>query len=192
MIDLIFYSIDVRTPESLEKMRERFEKLSLKVGFCQERCSRSEECKVRVLKDFLSSTKDYAVIFKGDIHLHKNLSKELESILLTMKSMDLDLLLLGYFTSTEISPWSKEFPLLTQMGNRRYHFYPTTLTNSSLFIVSRDYALNYLASSSYTTGKRALIFPVYALEENANPVHLNNTIFSQKCYFCNYFPDQFY
>lgn len=190
MNDCIFYCIDAKTPESKEVMEKRFERLSVSFEFCVEKCFNAEDCNRSVFRSFLSTSKEFAVVCKGGVKVHRDLIRDLESILLTVKSLDLEFLHLGYDIEETIEPWSKRFHLLTQMGERRYHHFPQTFGDPLIVIVSRPYALNYLSNPLHTTHKRALVYPPYGVPENLTALEVFS--FPNKCSFCDYFPGQFY
>ncbi len=189
MNQCIFYCINSLEKESV--MKDRFKKLGISVNFCNKQTNNSEDNKKDAMTAFLFSGKEYVGVVDGSIHLHRNLSKELQSIVMTMKSLELDFLLLGYYTSEEIEPWHPDFPFITQMGNRRYHYYPFGMKGNLFYIASKSYAEKYLKDKDYLPSKKALVYPMYAIEENSVPIKLN-TLFFQECEVDNYFPDQFY
>lgn len=230
-----FYCITFKNPERRRKMEERFRNIGIEVEF-QEGAEFTDERIVNTGADkerrtlsctyghldaitrFASqSEKEYGVFCEDDVHIHKNFANELPSIISTVKSLDLDVLLLGYLTPYPIEPWNNNFRLLTQMGERRYHSYPDdqwggqmymlTLAQAKYFVAKyrdTDYVKRSIQDKSMTpfspdwtftknAFKRALVYPMFGVEEGViSSTDPGYVAFHRNCHLCNYNPDKFF
>jgi len=138
------------------------------------------------LQHFLESTKSkYCIVCEDDILILKNLVIDFPSISAKFDELELDVLLMGYLCPYEINPdWNRYYPRLSRDEKYQYTGYPDDLWGAQMYMVSRDHAKLLLemyaptsvvandASAPYNPdwtltkkGKRALIYPMVAIEE---------------------------
>lgn len=147
------------------------------------------------LRLFLESSHEYCIVCEDDVHISNMFAEKFPTILHDFKTMNLDIMMLGYILTFEIDMDTEYhkgyFPYINNeedriyMNSHTYHSYPNDIWGSQMYLVSRSYAKylldNYdlnemnietINSVNYNpdwiitkNGKRALIYPMVALEE---------------------------
>jgi hypothetical protein len=150
------------------------------------------------------TTKPYAIICEDDILLSKHFATDLPKIVNRYKELNLDVLLLGYLLPTRLTENTPGFKRLDELeGYTFYDFHH--LWGSQMFLIHREHAkflldkytiayatahLDRPYSADWTLtkdGKKALLYPMLALEEGAEKSnHKGQCEFHQKCFIANY------
>ena len=158
------------------------------------------------IREFYEGKDDYCIICEDDIHISKDFSKELGVIVKEFDEMKLDVLILGYLFPYKISH-NPHFPkILTNELGYTYHSYPDDRWGTKMNMVSRsyakflldrftvEYAYEIIDTYPYScdwiitkNGKKALISPMLAVEEEVNLSgnHGQND-FHKRCFEANY------
>lgn len=154
-----------------------------------------------MLQQFYNSGTEYAILCEDDIALHKDLRNKLFNILDDFKKLNLDILLLGYIYGADpdvfpINVYLDSSPI-QENTTYCYYEYPNYLWGTQMYLISRrhcKYILDTFVqfpyadttlqdktmthfSSDWTitkTGKRALIYPMVAVEVAMNKDYGNN------------------
>lgn len=170
------------------------------------------------LAKFYATGKKYGFLCEDDVHIHKDFTKHMPSIIRDFEAMELDILLLGYMTTFPILDWYLGYSLVHPYDENRsyqYHQYPEDLWGIHLAMVSRSYAATLLDTFAYgyakktltdktltpfnpdwtitkLSAKRALIYPMLAVEDG-NGIYTDSgqEEFHRKSHETNYIPDQF-
>jgi GR25 family glycosyltransferase involved in LPS biosynthesis len=164
---------------------------------------------------FLTETeKDYGIFCEDDIRLHKSLAEDIPMLTDDFERMGLDVLLLGYLTPHRIEGHLSGFHLKQQFDNRtrKYHHYPDSLWGAQMYMLSRSHAKwlldkyydGYASAEAPTNppfcsdwtitkdGVRALVFPMYAVEDGDTPYENGSQWnFHQDCFRCNFVEGEF-
>lgn len=117
------------------------------------------------IKAFYDTGKPYGFFCEDDVHISRDLAKELPTIISEFDAMSLDILLLGYMTTSPIEWWMHGYPLVYDGGPQvpyRYHRYPQNQWGVHLFMVSRAYAKTMLEVFDATYAARAHMDPSLA------------------------------
>lgn len=231
-----FYCLTFHNPERRSVMQKRFDTLSIPVTFqdgvefSDPRISRFEvdnnikrllSCTyghLDAIQTFLEQSKDgeYGVFCEDDVYLHTSLPTDLPAITETFRTLDLDVLLLGFLTPY---PISNQACLIGRIGvgERKVYTYPDDQWGAQMFMLSRaqakylvekyahtDYVERSLIQENRLTpfspdwiytkkaNKRALVYPMYAVEEGViASTDPNYVSFHRRCHICNYNPDTF-
>ena len=158
------YTVAYNSPERAAQMTDRFAKIGLplnvhtgvqmddpRLEFAGEDMSAKRLASVFYghldnIADFYESGKPYGLFCEDDVHLHKDLGKELPIIIGEFNAMQLDILLLGYMTTKTIEWWQQGYPLMYDGGVApyRYHRYPKEQWGIHLFMISKSYAKTLL------------------------------------------------
>jgi GR25 family glycosyltransferase involved in LPS biosynthesis len=196
-----FYCLSFNNIERKTQMKNRFTKLNLDVQFYDgvnmddERISNvggygSWSCMyghLDMINKFLNETdKEYGVFCEDDIYIHKEFADDIPKIIHDFKTMNLDVLLLGYLI---IHPPSTEKII------KNYYSYHDHLWGSQMYMISRSHAKNLIqkyygdyAVQSLTTnitpfsadwtitkdGNRAMVYPMYAVEDGKKQYEWND------------------
>lgn len=173
-----------------------------------------------MINKFVTETdKEYGVFCEDDIYLNKNLANDIPTLVEDFKTMNLDLLLLGYLITYKIEGFYHGFSIKRDFSNRthKYHDYPEDLWGAQMYMLSRSHAKQLLkkyyngyAEQSINTecnanmrpfcsdwtitkeGNKALVYPMYAVEDGkTNYEHGGQHNFHQDCFHRNYNPEQF-
>lgn len=173
-----------------------------------------------MINKFLNETdKEYGVFCEDDIYLDKNLGNDIPRLVEDFKTMELDVLLLGYLITYKIEGYYDGFSIKHDFSNktRKYHNYPGDLWGTQMYMLSRSHAKKLLEkyNNSYAEqslnpelnanmnpfcsdwtitkeGNRALVYPMYALEDGKSQYeHGGQHNFHQDCFHKNYNPEQF-
>jgi len=230
------YTVAYNSPERAAKMTERFAKIGLvlnvhtgvqmndpRLAFGGEDMAAKRLASVFYghldnIAKFYETGKPYGLFCEDDVHIHKNLGKELPIIMGEFNAMQLDILLLGYMTTKTIEWWQNGYPLVYD-GNPapyRYHRYPQDQWGIHLFMISRtyaktlmevygpDYAANAYKDPTLTccnpdwtlskhTQKRALRYPMVAVEDGkGNYEHLGQGEYHRESHRKNYREGEFF
>ena len=148
-----------------------------------------------MLQQFYNSGAEYAILCEDDIALHKDIRNKLFNIFEDVKKLQLDILLLGYIYGANPYVFHIENYLDTapiqENTTYRYYEYPDYLWGTQMYVISRShskyildtfvqfpYADTTLQDKTMThfsadwtitkTGKRALIYPMVAVEVAMN------------------------
>lgn len=170
-------------------------------------------------KFVLETDKEYGIFCEDDIYLDKNLANDIPTLVEDFKTMNLDLLLLGYLTMYKIEEYHHGFSVKHDFPNRtkKYHNYPDNLWGAQMYMLSRTQAKTLLEKyyNGYAEktldpelnanmtpfcsdwaitkeGNRAIVYPMYALEDGKTQYeHGGQHNFHQDCFHQNYNPEQF-
>jgi GR25 family glycosyltransferase involved in LPS biosynthesis len=203
------YTVAYNSPERAAKMTERFSNIGLNLNIHKgvqmddPRLSFAREDDIPAkrlasvfyghldnISKFYETGKPYGLFCEDDVHIHKDLGKELPIIMGEFNAMQLDILLLGYMTTKTIEWWQHGYPLVYdgKTAPYRYHRYPQDQWGIHLFMISRSYAKTLLdvygpdyAARAYKnpnmiccnpdwtlskyTQNRALRYPMMAVED---------------------------
>ena len=158
------------------------------------------------IRHFLEQTTyKYCIVCEDDIMISKHFHEELPQIIKDFEELGLDSLLLGYlFGNNILGNW--HFPQLKKQEKYSYHGYPDDIWGSQMYLISRkqakslfdkfttDFALDNLDTENYNPdwtitkhGKRAIIYPMMAVEEGVtNTSDYSQNEFHQMCFNANY------
>ena len=230
------YTVAYNSPERASQMTERFVKVGLplnvhtgvqmddpRLAFAGEDLGAKRLASVFYghldnIAKFYETGKPYGLFCEDDVHIHKDLGKELPIIMGEFNAMQLDILLLGYMTTKTIEWWQQGYSLVYdgREAPYRYHHYPNDQWGIHLFMISRSYAKtllevygpDYAANShkdpsmtccnpdwtlSKYTSKRALRYPMLAVEDGkGNYDHHGQGEFHRESHRKNYREDEFY
>ena len=230
------YTVAYNSPERAAKMTERFFNIGLnltvhtgvqmddpRLAFAGEDISAKRLASVFYghldnISKFYETGKPYGLFCEDDVHLHKNLGKELPIIMGEFNAMQLDILLLGYMTIDRIEWWQEGYSLVYDgaPATYRYHRYPENQWGIHLFMISRSYAKTLLevygpdyAENAYKnpnmtccnpdwtlskyTLKRALRYPMLAVEDGkGNYEHYGQGEFHRQSHTINYREGEFW
>jgi hypothetical protein len=229
------YTVAYNSPERAAKMTERFSKIGLnlnvhtgvqmddpRLSFAKQDMPAKRLASVFYghldnIAKFYDTGKSYGLFCEDDVHIHKDLGKELPIIMGEFNAMQLDILLLGYMTTKTVEWWQHGYQLVYD-GNSapyRYHRYPQEQWGIHLFMISRSYAKTLLdtygpdyAEKSYhepsltccnpdwtlskLTMNRALRFPMMAVEDGkGNYEHHGQGEFHRASHLMNYREGEF-
>ena len=229
------YVVAYNSPERAAKMTERFQKIVLglnvhtgvqmddpRLQFAGEDLSAKRLASVFYghldnIAKFYATGKPYGLFCEDDVHLHKDLGKDLPIIMGEFNAMQLDVLLLGYMSTKTIEWWQHGYPLVYDgaPATYRYHRYPQDQWGIHLFMISRSYAKTLLevydseyAARAYAnpeltccnpdwtlskyTNKRALRYPMLAVEDGKGQYdHLGQGEFHRESHNRNFREDEF-
>ena len=177
-----FYCVSYNSPERAKTMTDRFSQVGLHlhihggVQMDDPRLQFSDDLAHRRLASvfyghldniqaFYDTGKPYGFFCEDDVHIHRDLAKELPTIISEFDSTSLDILLLGYMTTSPIEWWMHGYPLVYDGGPQvpyRYHRYPQNQWGVHLFMVSRAYAKTMLEVFDATYAARAHADPSLA------------------------------
>jgi hypothetical protein len=160
------------------------------------------------VRHFMEHTdKEYCVVCEDDILVSKYLKMDMENIIQTYEKLELDVMLLGYLVPYEIVDTNSYFPLKERNHMFSYHDYPDDLWGSQMYMVSRKHGQALLDrftiehavetmhgpipfSPDWTLtkwGKKAIVYPMVALEEGDTKCDLDSEItYHQRCFKHNY------
>nr|QBK89602.1 MAG: glycosyltransferase family 25 [Pithovirus LCPAC001] len=219
-----FYCLSFKNPKRKKNMEDRFKAVGLKctfssgVEFTDSRIKGRLDLIKRVfsimyghldmIKDFYyNSGSEYGVFCEDDIHIHKNLAKNMPQILRDFDYMKLDVLLLGYLSIQKINKNITGFNLLkTENNGYRYYHFPNFIWGTQMYLLSKKHAkylidkynteyadksqknprmVHFAADWTLTKdGNRALITPIMAVE--AMEKEYINDVFRVKCHTAHY------
>ncbi len=157
------------------------------------------------------SDKEYGIFCEDDIYLNKNLANDIPTIIEDFKTMELDVLLLGYLTPYKIEGYYYGFSVKHDfLKTHTYHNYPDNLWGAQMYMLSRSHAKTLLKkyyngyaekslnvdlkmcpfSSDWIItkeGNRALVYPMYAVEDGQTQHDdVGQYNFHQNCFRHNY------
>lgn len=164
---------------------------------------------LHMFQQFYNSGAEYAILCEDDIALHKDIRNKLFNIFDDVKQLQLDILLLGYIYGrnhelVHIEDYLHTAPI-TEPTTYTYYEYPNYLWGTQMYIVSRrhckyildtfvqfpyaDTTLQYKDMTPFSpdwtitkTGKRALIYPMIAVEVAMNKQYENHEQYlAHKC-----------
>lgn len=218
-----FYVINFNDEARRERMVSRFSKIGLNephfvdpVFTTDPRLNNDEiqhkrTCSIMLqhldsLKHFLDNTdKEFCIVCEDDIHISKNLRNDLPEIIEQFKTLDLDVLLLGYLFMYPVdTETNAHFALKSRSKKYKYANFPDDLWGSQMYMMSRKHAKNILdkfgpdyiltGELPYNpdwiltkTGNRALMVPMIAVEEGDTKTdHGGQNEFHRRCFECNY------
>ena len=230
------YTVAYNSPERAAQMTERFSKIGLplnvhtgvqmydpRLRFAGEDLSAKRLASVFYghldnIARFYETGKPFGLFCEDDVHIHKDLGKELPIIMGEFNAMKLDILLLGYMTTKTIEWWQHGYPLVYDGGLApyRYHRYPHDQWGIHLFMISRTYAKTLMevygsdyAEKAHTdpsmtccnpdwtlskyTSNRALRYPMLAVEDGkGNYDHHGQGEFHRESHRKNYREGELY
>jgi GR25 family glycosyltransferase involved in LPS biosynthesis len=208
-----FYCLSYNNKERFERMKNRFTILNINckfyqgVSFDDPRIKNREEIQkvwscayghFDMINDFYNnSTKEYGIFCEDDIIIDKDLNINMIEIINDYKEMNLDVLILGYFSRIKIDEnltnysgynFGENLIKINENKNFKYFHYPDYIWGTQMYLISKQqakilldkyyngYAEKTLDDKSLTPfssdwtitkdGKRGLITPVMAIEEN--------------------------
>jgi hypothetical protein len=154
-----------------------------------------------------NTTNDYLILCEDDILISKNMMNDLPSIIDNFKELKLDVLLLGYLINFKLDEKNNnhDYQMIKKTDKYIFYEFPYNLWGSQMYLMNRnncefllnkytmEYALadlNRPYSPDWTLtkdGKKALIYPMIALEEGVTKTddHGQNT-FHNDCFKTNY------
>jgi GR25 family glycosyltransferase involved in LPS biosynthesis len=158
------YTVAYNSPERAVQMTERFSKIGLSLNvhtgvqmddprlaftdtdFSAKRLASVFYGHLDNIAKFYKTGKPYGLFCEDDVHIHKDLGKELPIIMGEFNAMQLDILLLGYMTINTIEWWQTGYNLVYDgaPATYRYHRYPQDQWGIHLFMISRSYAKTLL------------------------------------------------
>ena len=230
------YVVAYNNPERASQMTERFRKIGLRLNVHSgvqmddprlqfagndlpaKRLASVFYGHLDNIAKFYETGKPYGLFCEDDVHLHKDLGKELPIIMGEFNAMQLDVLLLGYMSITKIEWWHTSHPLVYDGAPApyRYHRYPQDQWGIHLFMISRSYAKTLLkvfdseyAKKAYNdpsltcynpdwtlskhTNKRALRYPMMAVEDGKGSYdHLGQGEYHRESHKANYRDGEFW
>jgi len=229
------YVVSYNSPKRSQEMTDRFQKIGLQlnvhtgVQMDDPRLQFTDDLAAKRLASvfyghldniaqFYETGKPYGLFCEDDVHIHKNLGKELPIIMGEFNAMCLDILLLGYMTINPIEWWQSGYPLVYDgtVAPYRYHRYPQNQWGIHLFMISRSYAKRLLDTydSTYAarafndpalvccnpdwtlsklTDRRALRYPMLAVEDGkGNYEHWGQGEFHRESHKANYIDGEFW
>jgi hypothetical protein len=229
-----FYCLSYKNEERRIAVQNSFNQLNLRVNFydgvdettdcrilehekCYKRCWSCMYGHLDMINKFYNETdKEFGIFCEDDIYLHKNLKHLLPEITKVFKEQILDVLLLGYLITYDVSRDIIAFPFLSQCGEfHNVYKYPDDVWGTQMYMISRSHAKTLLNkyyngdyarasleerstqpfSSDWTItkdGNRALIYPMLAVEDGkSNHEHWGQHNFHQQAHLWNYNPEQF-
>jgi len=234
-----FYCLSYKNEERKTALSQRFSQLNINVdfydgvGFDDPRLSILKENEggtkkpwscmyghLDMINKFLNETdKEYGIFCEDDIYLDKNLANDIPRLVKDFKTMELDVLLLGYLIPYKIEGYYHGFSIKRDFSNRtrKYHDYPYDLWGAQMYMLSRTQAKTLLEkyyngyaeqslnpelnvnmppfSSDWTItkdGNKALVYPMYATEDGKTVIdHEGQRNFHESCFYHNYNPEQF-
>ena len=161
------------------------------------------------ISHFLEHTDtEYCIVCEDDIYISKHLKEHLPIIINNFNELELDLLLLGYlFPYSPHNNW--HFPILKSNEHYTFHGYPDDIWGSQMYMITRKHAKYLLETFTIQfaldnlevvhfnpdwtltkRGKRAVIYPMLAVEEGATKNHhQEQDIFHLMCMQHNYNPN---
>ena len=231
-----FYCLSYNNKERKAAMASRFQQLNLHVNFYDgvnfednrillkdnnndntnvKKCWSCMYGHLDMINKFLNETdKTYGVFCEDDIYLHKDFAENLINIAGDFRTMNLDVLLLGYLTSFKIEDYYQGYraklPGSFEKRPHKYHNYPDELWGTQMYMISRPYAQSILDkyyhryaeqsldpslkmtpfSSDWTItkdGNRALVYPMCAVEDGKTHYdHSGQEVYHQQCFALNY------
>jgi hypothetical protein len=165
------------------------------------------------------SDKEFGIFCENDVFIHKDLVNDLPDILRDMKTLELDVLSLGYLSRFKIYEHYVDYNLKKghekiEGGKYKYHNFPDLLWGAQMYILTRNQAKVLLEkyteeyanrtlidtslkpfSADFTMikeGNRALITPILCIENNHTTCdHESHDEFHKDCFECHYDKDLF-
>jgi GR25 family glycosyltransferase involved in LPS biosynthesis len=231
-----FYCVSYNSAERKRIMTDRFRALGLElnvntgVQMDDPRLQFSEEPANKRLAScfyghmdniaaFYATGKPYGLFCEDDVHMHKDLAKELPTVIEEFDRMNLDILLLGYMTAFPIEWWTYGCPLVYDPAvpvPYRYHRYHKEMHGVHLYMITRSYARRLLDTYgpdyaarvhadpenlapynpdwtiSKLTEARAIRYPMLAVEDGkGNYDHWGQGEYHRNCHKVNYIEGEF-
>ena len=220
---VLFYVINFNDDERKKRMISRFRTMDIDLQFVEpvyetdsrllftdlhKRTSAIMLQHLDSIRHFYEQTSaEYCIVCEDDIHISKDLSKDMPEIIKNFEELKLDLLLLGYLYPHSLDGnW--HFPVLKDTQKYNYHGYPDDIWGSQMYLISREHAKNILSKFSIDWaifnindthynpdwtitkfGKRAVISPMIAVEEGTEKSgHDGQSQFHNDCREANYNP----
>ena len=157
------------------------------------------------------TTKPYGIICEDDILLSKHFATDLPRIMDRYKELKIDVLLLGYLLPIRLTKDTPEFKLLDEIEGYTFYDFPYHLWGSQMYLIHREhakflldkYTIDYATadlSRPYNPdwtltkdGKKALIYPMLALEEGIEKSNdATQSDYHLNCFFMNYNSDVYF
>lgn len=157
-----------------------------------------------------TSTKPYAIICEDDILISTNFRKDLPKILDVYRELNLDVLLLGYLLSFQLTD-HHEFPLFKEIDSYKCYGFPYHLWGSQMYLIHREhakflldkYTMEYAVADLHRPfnpdwtltkdKKKAMIYPMLAIEEgNVKTDHDGQRIYHEECFRVNFIEGMYY
>jgi GR25 family glycosyltransferase involved in LPS biosynthesis len=169
---------------------------------------------LRILKQFLRSEAEVCIVVEDDVMIRRDFAQELPCVLANFHKWDLDLLMLGYLRPETIATTQSTMPLIGTAYT--YHSYEFNVYGTQMYMIRRRHAQwavdtfqdpvhrwKYLVDPLYGTanhadwtitkhGRRALIYPMLAIEEKGGGKGYRDdsqTHWHDLCHHSNYNPD---
>jgi hypothetical protein len=138
-----FYCLSFQNPERSKSMKERFENIGLELNIFEgvpitdKRIADNEirhtsDAVKRLwsvtyghltnIRNFYYSNKEFGVFCENDVLVNKNLPFFLPDIMSEFKTMNLDLLLLGYMCTFKLEEWMQGYSLKHEFKDRPYKY----------------------------------------------------------------------
>lgn len=236
-----FYCLSYQNPERAKDMTDRFAKIGAKLniygGVAHDDARIAEHIKedkdavykrvwsvtyghLDMLQLFYETGKPYGMFCEDDIYIRSDLGKRLPEIIQDFDYMNLELMLMGYMTTSGVSVnnsgYNYAFPFSETRGHQ-YHRYPNEQWGTHLYMVSREYAKTAVekfgkdhAPKTLTNNtvipfnpdwtitkptRRALIYPMMGLENGKDSFehygHWGQYYFHMDTFKTNYIEGEF-
>ena len=169
---------------------------------------------IKMIKEFVeNSDKEFGMFFEDDVYLAKSLPHDISFLCNRMKMLELDVLLTGYLIDylPYLIGYGSDYEKLGDVG---FYTYPHNLWGSQSYILTRKNAISlfekynedYLIRSMHDStlkpfsidwtitkdGKRAMVYPMYAVEEgNINTTDEWQIKYHRDCFEFNYKENQY-
>ena len=162
------------------------------------------------LRHFYENTSaEHCVVCEDDIHISRDIGKDMPGFIQTFQELELDVLLMGYLWPYPVDGENAHFPVLKDDGKYKFHGYPDDIWGCQMYLISRkhakyildtftiEFAILQLEKVHYNPdwtitkyGKRALVAPMVAVEEGEDKSgHVDQTDFHQRCHMANFNAD---
>ena len=167
-------------------------------------------------KFYNSSDADFGIFCEDDILIDRNLLKYIPEIISDFRSIDIDILLLGYLIPSAIDSSTPNFTIRKSNHDTQlsYYDYPEDLWGTQMYMISREYAKviidkysngyadQTLVDSSLThfsadwtitkDGRRALVYPLLSIEDGKSKYsHEGQARYHAQCYSANFDESRF-
>lgn len=162
-------------------------------------------------KFYNDSDSPFGIFCEDDILIDRKLLEYLPEIITDFRSMDIDVLLLGYLIPFAIDSSTPNFTLRksNHTTHLAYYDYPEDLWGTQMYMISREYAKVLIDkySSGYADqtlvdtslthfsadwtitkdGRRAIVYPLLSIEDNITEYsHSGQAAYHAQCHFANF------
>lgn len=169
---------------------------------------------MKILKKFLYSGDEICIVVEDDVMIRRDFAEELPCVVANFQRLDLDILMLGYLRPETISRVEATMPIISQPYT--YHSFEFNVYGTQMYMIRRrhaqwavdtfedpvhqwktlidpHYSISNNADWTITkSGRRALIYPMLAVEEKGGGKAYRDdtqTQWHDLCHNANYNPD---